>query len=122
MPDTTPAPADELRAAAEKLRKLIAAATPGPWTAMPDVLVGGWAVAHDPKSDEGPYPADFIHEPDARYIAAMHPGVGLPLADWLDTEAATWAGDEVHNQCSSKTCTLDAALAVARAVLADEGA
>lgn len=38
------------------------------------------------------------------------------LADWLTTEANTWAGDEVHHRCSTQTCTLDAALAVARAI------
>lgn len=39
-----------------------------------------------------------------------------PLAAWLEAEAQTWAGDEVHYQCSPTTCTLDAALAVARAI------
>jgi hypothetical protein len=54
---------------------------------------------------------------DLPYIALMHPMVGLALADWLDTEAATWAGDEVHNSCSTQSCTFDAALAVARQLL-----
>lgn len=40
-----------------------------------------------------------------------------PLADWLTVEAETWAGDEVHSRCTPQTCTLDAALAVARALL-----
>jgi hypothetical protein len=47
MPDQ---PADELRAAAETLRRLATNATPG-------------------------------------HIAAMHPGIGTALADWLDSEA-----------------------------------
>jgi hypothetical protein len=29
------------------------------------------------------------YETEARYIATMHPGVGLLLADWLD-DAAAW--------------------------------
>lgn len=48
---------------------------------------------------------------------SIDPELGAPLADWLETEAATWAGDEVHSRCSPKTCTLDAALAVARQIL-----
>jgi hypothetical protein len=55
------------------------------------------------------------HAPDAtpgRWTAHL-----LPLATWLETEAEMWAGDEVHNSCSAQTCTLDAALAVADAVL-----
>lgn len=48
----------------------------------------------------------------AAWIALMHPGVGLALADWLDTAAATWAYLTNANQ--------DAALAVARQILGDQ--
>lgn len=113
--------AEELHAAAEKLRAAATLASDGPWLATPDVLIGGWAVAQSPmESDEGPYLADFVRDCDARYIAAMHPGVGTALADWLDAEAATWAGDEVHNRCSPQLCTLEAAVAVARAILGSQ--
>ncbi|MFD3336119.1 hypothetical protein ACFWV1_26250 [Streptomyces sp. NPDC058700] len=81
-------PADELRAAAEKLREHAHYATDGPWVATPDILIGGWAVAQAPlKNPEGPYLADFVRDWDARYIALMDPGVGHALADWLDHHA-----------------------------------
>lgn len=51
------------------------------------------------------------------YLAIVGPATGLALANWLEAEAATWAGDEVHGSCSPTTCTLDAALAVARQIL-----
>lgn len=47
---------------------------------------------------------------------AVDPDIARPLADWLDAEAETWAGDEVHSHCTPRTCTSEAALAVARAV------
>jgi alpha-beta hydrolase superfamily lysophospholipase len=51
--------------------------------------------------------------PDAQYIAAMHPGVGAALADWLDSVASRarqdssgeWIGADLHH-----------ALTVARAI------
>jgi hypothetical protein len=86
-------PADELRTAADKLRRLATAMAeqhPGPWT------------VHNPNG----YPqavfspaTDVIlcetlddleqPKPSAPYIAAMHPGVGTALADWLDVTAAS---------------------------------
>jgi hypothetical protein len=76
---------DELRAAATRLRSLATAATPGPWeqTGIGDY---GWTVSSSSSalvdtvdSEEG--------RADADYIAAMHPGVGLALAAWLESEA-----------------------------------
>lgn len=79
-------PADELRTAATRLRSLATAATPGPWeqTGIGDY---GWAVhfghaaagVETEDSDQG--------RADADYIATMHPGVGLALAAWLESEA-----------------------------------
>ena len=64
--------ADELRAAATKLRGLAEAATDPPWS----------------YTDEDDEPiAENVLPADARYIDAMHPGVALALADWLDDEA-----------------------------------
>lgn len=76
-------PADELRTAAEKIRRLAmgAPANNQPWRyakGLPSDSVRtatGWEVAY------GDAPGDL------QYIAAMHPGVGLALADWLDREA-----------------------------------
>jgi hypothetical protein len=96
---------DTLRRAAETLRDKANAATPGPWREGRDptgrntyaALVadsphpdrtnpdkGGWGY------DEG-YGGCLIGESlmaaDRRYIATMHPGVALALADWLTWEA-----------------------------------
>ena len=109
---TNQTPADELRAAAEKLRALADAATPGPWeqTGIGDygwtVTTPGTHVAETDDSDRG--------RADADWIAAMHPGVGLALADWLDLAATEYdpAADVQETDRSH-----DAALAVARAVL-----
>jgi putative intracellular protease/amidase len=118
QPGQPDSPAAELRAAAQLLRERAAATTAGDWRAMPDVLIGGWAVAASPTSDEGPYFGTFIGEGDARWIALMHPGVGEPLADWLERQAATWSTSvPVHDTCTPATCTATAALAVARALL-----
>ncbi|MFJ9234119.1 hypothetical protein ACIRJ3_03930 [Streptomyces anulatus] len=94
MPDTTPAdrPADQLRAAAAKLRALLAAL---------DDCRGPWYVVN---REQRPYPqridnigvpyvvasttTDPSHPPTiADYICAMHPGVGLAVAAWLDHHA-----------------------------------
>ena len=62
---TDPTPAEELRQAAKLMREQAQAATPGPWSAF----------------------AECHETPDAKYIAGMHPGVALAVADWLETEA-----------------------------------
>lgn len=109
--------AEELRAAAEKLRAAATLASNGPWIATPDIHIGGWAVAQAPlKSDEGPYLADFVRDCDARYIAAMHPGVGNALANWLDFEAdliTRVPGSELRGRS-------DRALAVGRQILGSQ--
>jgi hypothetical protein len=76
-------PADELRTAATAIRQRAEAATPGPWTST-GIGDFGWTVgaptrhvAESEDSEQG--------RADADYIAAMHPGVGLLLANWLDS-------------------------------------
>lgn len=49
-------------------------------------------------------------------VAVFTPATAQSLAAWLRVEAETWAGDEVHSRCTTQTCTLDAALAVARQI------
>ena len=85
-------PADELRAAAVRLRQLV--------TFLGDCR-GPWKVGTPPSgypqsiSNVGvPYCVADTHEDPgipvftiAPYIATMHPGVGKALADWLDYEA-----------------------------------
>jgi hypothetical protein len=111
MSDTA-SPADELRAAADKLRALI--------TDLRDCR-GPWYVVN---RKQRPYPqridnigvpyvvasttTDPSHPPTiADYIAAMHPGVGRAVADWL-----TAAADEAET-----IGTDPEALAVAQAIL-----
>lgn len=54
----------------------------------------------------------------AAYIAAMHPGVGLALAAWLDAEAEHIASHDCEAHCEPDGCARShAALAVADAVL-----
>lgn len=64
--------AEEIRRAAETLREraeAVAFGTEDPWYGDPDtVSLGAPAV-------------------DAAYIATLHPGVGLAVADWLDHQA-----------------------------------
>lgn len=96
-----PTPADELRAAAEKLRALATAATPGPWRDH-DTHLGQYGYAATVLSGEGndtdlrawlpsmsqtPWDETRNAWPDAAYIAAMHPGVGALVAAWLDSAA-----------------------------------
>lgn len=121
-------PSQELRAAAEELRKLAADATPAPWTwnrwhsdTCPKdcddpscflLIVGS---PHGPVGDADVDRDVFAversvqerGESDAAYIAAMHPGVGTALADLLDDQAD---GDD-------ENVINPWALAVARAVL-----
>lgn len=105
-------PADELRTAAHTLRTLATAATPGPWkqTGIGD---HGWTVSflypgtgiETDDSDQG--------RADADYIAAMGPGVGLFLADWLATTATSLAAS---THPGWQDCVAADALAVARAI------
>ena len=90
--------ADELRAAASKLRELAQRATPGPWRLgsdrwaalvadrkHPDRMVGGgweWDDAYG-----GCLVAESLMRPDREYFAAMNPLVGAALADLLDSLA-----------------------------------
>lgn len=85
-------PADELRTAAEKLRALASAATPGPWEGVVDDHGRGEVDASIWADSISYYVTEKIssggrHKADAHYIATMHPGVGTALADWLDSEA-----------------------------------
>ena len=102
--------ADKLREAAKVLRERAEAATPGPWYWEPpspddwpsadeslmssgaaskhggdEVVLSGWG--HDASGISG-------SDADRAYIATMHPGVGLALADWLDAEAAAGCAPE----------------------------
>lgn len=92
MPDLTPAA--ELRAAAARLRQLAADTSPGPWPLAYDTCCTTEDCPHAPwVSGVGPLThVESDHGEDAmsaavHWIAAMHPGVGVALADWLDDAA-----------------------------------
>lgn len=106
-------PAEELRAAAVRLRKIAADATPGPWQRplntrykatvtgpLPEGERGTWIGGNHPDTGEReqctvamvPTWSNGKHSRqrggrDLEYIAAMHPAVGLALAELLDTAA-----------------------------------
>lgn len=108
-----PQPADELRTAAQQLRKRATAATPGPWQrplntrykctvtgALPEGERGQWIDGIDPATEQReratvatiPTWSNGRHSRqrggrDLEYIASMHPGVGVAVADWLDAAA-----------------------------------
>ncbi|MFE3197180.1 hypothetical protein [Embleya sp. NPDC059237] len=117
----TDEPADTIRRAAEHLRALAAAASAPPWAVRPrwaddptgsaDVTDGsGGTLVHGRSGTRGRAP--FLRGPDARYVAAMGPAVGLALATWLDecaTQAATGSVDEPG--------AVAAALTIARTIL-----
>jgi hypothetical protein len=88
-------PAETLRAAAKVLRERSEAATSGPW-AWEAPSSDNW-----PTGDQSLYGADDslvlygwgydasgidATAADRTYVATMHPGVGLALADWLDSQ------------------------------------
>jgi hypothetical protein len=105
MPERTPA--ELLTAAADKLDALLAGTTPGPWAIWRDLDHQGFHTVGDlagvvpdgavESAGEANPTAHVYVEPDAAYIAAMHPGVGRALAallrrhgqiavGWTDTE------------------------------------
>jgi hypothetical protein len=106
-------PAHLLHRAATHLRQLATAdqITPGPWLSMDH---GDRLLWDGPGADDLP-PRYVVDEPmsnaaNAAYIAAMHPGVGVALAAWLDEAAvdAEMIGPDPH------------AVATARALLGED--
>ena len=91
--------AQELRTAAETLRAQAKSAPGGEWYAalarVPGDPEGDWIVDSPDRLIAGNIgiESDPAAEPRARYIATMHPGVGLALARWLDDVAAAWPWD-----------------------------
>lgn len=109
------APLAELRTAATRLRARLAdpELTPGPWLSLDH---GGRLLYDGPGADERP-PVYVVDEPmsngaNAGYIELMHPGVGAPLAELLETAATYLDGHDGVAYPSHVT----RALAVARAI------
>lgn len=113
MPDLTAA--EELRAAAVKLRtaaQAALAARPEPWTAHTNNTITC-------DGDPGPrYVIGYTAHPVIEYFALLPPGFGDALADWLDATSLDHDLDRDHDGCDRTICASAAALATARAVLA----
>jgi hypothetical protein len=140
-------PADELRAAAQKIRDLAAAVKVNnhsdlPWHVeecaseergdCPCIVAQGRSSYHH---DEPPTPLFYVADAEtpelAAYIAALHPAVGTALADWLDQAAHHYecgiraADDVFHDDPTGREAFLTTgpgapspqALAVARQIL-----
>ena len=126
--------ADVLRRAAERLREVAGEATPGPW--WDDF--GGVRAGILPRSRHlvtNGFPNVVAitdrrgvgGEADAAYVATMHPGVALALADWLEREAAlSIAFDQIVTRHTAAGFTVETeqssfpqALATARAILGE---
>lgn len=124
-------PAEELHAAATLLRdRLVSAATDGPWHVIEyepmirdtyNFEAGLGTTPDEPDiAGHGYEGGGFDRICDARYVAAMHPGVGAALADWLDAAAAHVRASYVCCDSGAHRCYESAApqaLAVARAIL-----
>jgi len=95
-------PAEELRAAADKLRTHAMGAAEAPWA------VNRWGNVESARYEEI---AEVWHGDDnATYIAIMHPSVGLSVAAWLED-----AAERIDEQ--PFPTTYPAATAVARLIL-----
>lgn len=129
-------PAQELAAAADKLRNAATAAADDSgsttWKAnrhfpeQPDTgYTALWATGVQPLLKGGGgrgRPPAYVSAPVGDYIAAMDPAVGLALATLLEAVlSSNQEGAPAHEECSSwcspETCDLSAALAVARQIL-----
>jgi hypothetical protein len=132
--------ADLLRRAATRLRESALAATPGPWVVEQQFSVDDGVlyevVSGTDRDAVRPVPFSTVTEDagyhsqaeaDVSYAALVHPPVALALADWLDFAArASWARREAEKQVGFQPGDLtsheeDLALAVARAVLREDG-
>lgn len=132
MPES---PASTLRSAAEKLRALATAATEGPWvTGKSGLSVWVEAASRDLfVADTGDQGNEFA-EADAAFIAAVHPGVALLIADQWDAIADDMGDEEIVERGAAGVGVLvlgrlfaprptwTAALAAARSVLGEEAA
>lgn len=114
--------AELLRRAAAHLRERAESATPGPWetfeTLDAETFVSergrrAFGVVSRPATGRGDYGAN-----NARYIATMHPGVGLALAAWLENSAHHAESREANGMPADQSAD-PRPLAVARAVLGE---
>lgn len=106
----TMSPAEELRAAAKRLRERAEAATAGPWTAQ---VMGseGYLVSrvHGTIRERGRSRVGRFgckdwdgDRADAEYVASMHPPVALAVAEWLDRNAEACDGINITTEKSGQ--------------------
>ncbi len=86
-------PSETLLAAADRVRDLAAAATPGPWEQGERCVwegnIGVPVVADCEKGEGG-----VLHEHDARWIAALSPALAPMIERWLRESAESLARHE----------------------------
>ena len=122
MPDLSPA--ETLTAAAERLKWLLHE------DGMPEQIRGLWLAPSDGIHGSITAPGQDVPVAQAfwggvaEYAAAMHPGVGLALVDWLELEAGLLEALPADNSEALKTVparlvlqSCRHALAVARQIL-----
>ncbi|MFH9812533.1 hypothetical protein ACH4NO_18295 [Streptomyces olivaceus] len=113
-------PADEMLAAADKLRSTCTAASPGPWKIAKvrpytdPLLMSRYDETPDDKEVLIAGSID-VDPSDQAVVQMLHPGVGVALAEWLETEAAQPLTAQHGPRCTAD-CTTTAALAVARQI------
>lgn len=93
-PKTTATPAQELRAAASKIRDAKHWATPAPWVAYTDEVCTDW---HPDSAEYKELGRDIDVARDTgpgnvAHIALWHPGIAELVAEWLDAVAVMWDG------------------------------
>jgi hypothetical protein len=108
-------PAQELRAAASKIRDTARLAVPGPWCAYLEEVGTDW----HPDSDEykllgrDAEVAKQVGPLTAEHIALWHPGVAMLVAGWLWAVAIDCESDaETYNHIKERST----ALSIARAI------
>lgn len=121
-------PLDDLRAAAKLLRDRAEAAAPGPWHRAadherprgqyPDNAIGYWDGEYARCVSYSGTGQGAEADADAVWIVTMHPGVGLALADWLESVAARWVGRAELNY-PARHVFQQHALRVARLILGE---
>ena len=115
-------PAEELRAAAKLMRECAEAADAadwpgGPWAVdkcsengCPCIVYQGERNPYtEPQVPRIQYVADTETPEHAAYIASMHPGVALAVADWLGTHRAVAYGRYVFISYFDKRYPMDVA-------------
>jgi hypothetical protein len=84
-------PVDELREAASRLRDLALRACAGPWRHRNGLIEGNGAQVAEVKFAQGHDSGD--------YIASMHPGVALALADLFAATAESYRTEKDTPEC-----------------------